>query len=207
MSDSTSVAQFMCPECIQGKCVNCDGVAGIGDDDFPVACHCKANAHPLRKHYIVVGYDENGEIQKELEPREDLSIKTEGGGQWAIAQSIDTKTRQILSEEWVPLPAFPSGTGFKLPGTPDADPGEVALFIEDGNITGDGIRLRPDAQIVKDFLMDVQVLNTKGEWVPAVPLPIFLWFGRCQCHCGVKRKNRVSYMEHFAYAHILGMAD
>jgi hypothetical protein len=205
------VIRYVCPECISGKCNNCNGIANIDNDNNPVACYCKSNPHPNRLSHADRAYydvDAGESSVLILQPREDLGRRETDGGTWVISQTFNMTTRQIIEEEWVALPGFPANVGgFKLPGTPSADPGEVSLFIEDGNITGEDIRLRPDAQIVKDFLMDVQVRNPKGEWVPAVPMPIFLWFGRCQCHCGKKRWTRVSYMEHYAYAHILGMED
>lgn len=70
-------------------------------------------------------------------------------------------------------------------------------------------RVRPEASVIED-LFDVQVQNPDGNWVPAVPMPIFLrpfWLKRVQCHCGRKLWNRQRYQEHYAYAHILGMGN
>lgn len=181
---------YVCPECIQGKCNNCSGVANIAKDDTYIPCNCKANAHPHRTHGA----------------REALGEKFENGTQWVITQSISLNDRRIYREEWVPLPGLPSAFA-EEDMTPEADPGELAFTVEDGRPYGEDIRLRPDAQINKDFLMDVEVKNDRGEWVPAIPTPIFLAFGRVQCHCGKKRRNKLSYMEHFSYSHILGMDD
>lgn len=50
-----------------------------------------------------------------------------------------------------------------------------------------------------------RVQNARGEWVPAIPLPHYLAFGRVRCDCGRKFRNQGRYREHFAYAHTLGM--
>ena len=71
---------------------------------------------------------------------------------------------------------------------------------------GPSYRLRPDAEILND-LQDVEILNSNGEWVPAVPMGIQRGMGVVQCHCGKYRLGNQRYMEHYAYAHILGMAD
>lgn len=48
--------------------------------------------------------------------------------------------------------------------------------------------------------------NDRGEWVPAIPLPMFLGFGRVQCDCGKRVFGRRRYREHFALSHVLGIA-
>lgn len=45
--------------------------------------------------------------------------------------------------------------------------------------------------------------NQRGEWVPAIPEPLFLAFGRVRCDCGAKYRNRNRYREHYALTHIL----
>lgn len=53
---------------------------------------------------------------------------------------------------------------------------------------------------------DIHVLNLRGEWVPAIPLPLFLAFGRVECgKCDERFRNKRRYQEHYAYVHILGM--
>lgn len=48
--------------------------------------------------------------------------------------------------------------------------------------------------------------NVRGEWVPAVPLPIYLPLWRCGCpECGRKFWRLGSYHGHYAYVHILGL--
>lgn len=48
--------------------------------------------------------------------------------------------------------------------------------------------------------------NNRGEWVPAIPEPYFLLFGRTRCECGEKIKSRQRYREHYALVHILGLS-
>lgn len=91
---------------------------------------------------------------------------------------------------------------------PPNEPGlEEAAFPELFFDKGRGIRVKPDVTIIRD-LMDVQVQNKNGEWVPAVPTPIFGAFGkRVRCYCKKWYPNTKRYQEHYAYAHILGMED
>lgn len=62
------------------------------------------------------------------------------------------------------------------------------------------------------------MLNARGEYVPAIPQPywertksllldLVLWRSGyvCVCECGEKRPNFISYSEHYAYAHVMGM--
>lgn len=65
-------------------------------------------------------------------------------------------------------------------------------------------RLAPQRELITD-LMDVEVMNSDGEWVPMIPLPLYLPFWLKQCHCGKRFWTKQSYMEHYAYRHILGM--
>lgn len=54
---------------------------------------------------------------------------------------------------------------------------------------------------------DLQTQNKRGEWVPAVPLPLYLSWHRYQCGCGKATFWTIEgYRGHFAYAHILGMS-
>ena len=46
--------------------------------------------------------------------------------------------------------------------------------------------------------------NSRGEWVPAIPLPYRLAFGRRRCECGRKFLGDEAYRGHYAYRHILG---
>lgn len=50
--------------------------------------------------------------------------------------------------------------------------------------------------------------NDRGEWVPAIPLPLFVGFRlrKCRCECGQTFPNKLRYREHFALAHILGLS-
>lgn len=56
---------------------------------------------------------------------------------------------------------------------------------------------------------DVQACNKRGEYVPAVPEPLYVgWrLKKCQCDCGEVFKTRREYRGHYAYAHILGMEE
>lgn len=49
-----------------------------------------------------------------------------------------------------------------------------------------------------------QAQNKRGEWVPAIPLPLYAW-GRKWCGCGRPFWTEDGYRGHYAYAHILGM--
>lgn len=49
--------------------------------------------------------------------------------------------------------------------------------------------------------------NERGEWVPAIPEPYFLAFGRVRCDCGETRWSKRSYREHYALAHVLGVSS
>ena len=55
--------------------------------------------------------------------------------------------------------------------------------------------------------MTVTAQNDRGQWVPAIPEPLFVGFRlrKCRCDCGDLRPNRQSYREHYALAHILGL--
>lgn len=45
--------------------------------------------------------------------------------------------------------------------------------------------------------------NSKGQWVPSIPLPYYLAFGRVRCDCGSKFRNEDIYKGHYALRHIL----
>lgn len=68
------------------------------------------------------------------------------------------------------------------------------------------VRLRPQSEVIRD-LRDLEVLNSKGEWVPIVPMALHEFFGIITCLCGKRRFGEMRYQEHYAYAHILGMED
>ncbi len=55
--------------------------------------------------------------------------------------------------------------------------------------------------------MNVRCQNTRGEWVPAVPLPLFVTLRRKECPCGERFWTMRGYLGHYAYAHILGMEE
>lgn len=49
--------------------------------------------------------------------------------------------------------------------------------------------------------------NRRGEWVPAIPEPLFVGLGlrRCRCDCGRTFRDRETYRGHYALVHILGL--
>lgn len=51
----------------------------------------------------------------------------------------------------------------------------------------------------------VSVLNERGEWVPAIPLPHFGM--RKACDCGRRFWTLNGYRGHYALEHILGLSD
>lgn len=57
-------------------------------------------------------------------------------------------------------------------------------------------------------MLQAQTQNDRGEWVPAIPEPLFVGFRlrKCRCDCGEVRKSRESYREHYALAHVLGLS-
>lgn len=50
--------------------------------------------------------------------------------------------------------------------------------------------------------------NDCGEYVPAIPEPLFVgWrLRRCRCDCGETFKDRMAYRGHYALVHILAMS-
>jgi hypothetical protein len=51
--------------------------------------------------------------------------------------------------------------------------------------------------------MSIQARNSRGEWVPAIPLP---FYGvRKRCDCGAKFWTASGYKGHYALEHILGL--
>ena len=45
--------------------------------------------------------------------------------------------------------------------------------------------------------------NARGEWVPAIPLPLFVWPHRHRCECGRSSWTMSGYRGHYAESHIL----
>lgn len=60
---------------------------------------------------------------------------------------------------------------------------------------------------MKDFSRHVQTQNARGEWVPSIPRPYYLFVGRVRCECGEKFRNEKIYDGHYALEHILGMYE
>ncbi len=55
------------------------------------------------------------------------------------------------------------------------------------------------------MLNNVSAKNKRGEWVPAIEVPYYLAFGRCECRCGKRFWSEKRYREHYALEHILGL--
>lgn len=53
--------------------------------------------------------------------------------------------------------------------------------------------------------------NDRGEWVPAIPYALTRPFGAKRRHlcqyCGEVRWSELSYREHYALAHVMGMSS
>lgn len=179
--------KIMCPECYAGKHHNCDGVGGIDPHQEAVVeipCGCMIAPHPHRRE---------GE-------KEDLGQVVVDGILYLRSQQVDNRTREITQERLDPSP------GIGAPSfVPEEDPGVLGEAFPELDDDGPGPRLKADASLIPD-LYDVEVQNHHGEWVPMVPMPIHIGFGIKQCHCGVYRLGKRRYQEHYAYAHILGMA-
>ena len=49
----------------------------------------------------------------------------------------------------------------------------------------------------------ISTTNRRGEWVPAIPLPLYAR-GRKWCHCGEGFWTARGYRGHYALVHVLG---
>jgi hypothetical protein len=47
--------------------------------------------------------------------------------------------------------------------------------------------------------------NLRGEWVPAIPLPLYVLL-RKRCRCGRKFWTMEGYQGHYALCHVLALA-
>lgn len=45
--------------------------------------------------------------------------------------------------------------------------------------------------------------NADGEWVPSIPLPLYMWPHRNRCRCGRWFWTEAGYRGHYALAHII----
>jgi len=52
--------------------------------------------------------------------------------------------------------------------------------------------------------MDVKALNERGQWVPSIPLPLYILL-RCRCECGRAFWTAAGYRGHYALTHVLGL--
>lgn len=50
----------------------------------------------------------------------------------------------------------------------------------------------------------VSAQNKRGEWVTAIPLPLYLPFGLKRCDCKRRFWTERGYRAHYALVHILG---
>lgn len=50
--------------------------------------------------------------------------------------------------------------------------------------------------------------NLIGQWVPAIPEPLFVgWrLRKCRCACGETFKGRTAYRGHYALVHIMALS-
>jgi len=55
--------------------------------------------------------------------------------------------------------------------------------------------------------MNTQIQNDKGQWVPAIPEPLYEWFDLKKCKCGRMFWTKEGYRAHYALAHILFLGD
>lgn len=175
----------ICPECVQGKHSNCDGIGDIDRFNNPVNCTCKDGAHPHRRPVV----DTQGAVLFD----------------WDEEQNVVSHVPESHNNLLPPLDFD------KPPFVPPIEPGiEEAAFPElfdPTDVTKDReFRVRPDADLLRD-LSDLEIMNPQGVWVPAVPMPIDLGLNFFQCNCGKWRFGKKRYQEHYAYAHILGMED
>ncbi len=55
--------------------------------------------------------------------------------------------------------------------------------------------------------MAVSVQNNRGEWVPAIPLPLLGPGFRKGCSCGRRYWTIDGYRGHYALVHVLALGD
>jgi hypothetical protein len=48
-----------------------------------------------------------------------------------------------------------------------------------------------------------QAQNSRGDWVPAIPLPLFTWPHRHRCECGRSFWTMGGYRGHYALVHVM----
>lgn len=169
----------ICPDCREGKHHNCNGVGNVDAANNPIPCLCTVGDHIHRKPIV----DPQGRVLFDWDGNHYFKVDDSTGVvDFATREEVEEALNQASAEL-----SFPELSDEDLPW--------------DYNF-----RIKPDKEILKD-LMDVEVMNPAGVWVPAVPLPIHLLFGVKQCHCGKRRIGLTRYQEHYAYAHILGMAE
>lgn len=59
--------------------------------------------------------------------------------------------------------------------------------------------------------IEVRTLNRRGEWVEAIPEPLWVGLGLRRARCGKcghtfsGKRNGLRYREHYAYQHVLAL--
>lgn len=55
---------------------------------------------------------------------------------------------------------------------------------------------------------EVRTQNSRGEWVPAIPTPLFVGRGlkRARCDCGRVFGDDEAYRGHYALVHVMGLS-
>lgn len=56
-------------------------------------------------------------------------------------------------------------------------------------------------------MAEIRVLNDRGEWVQAIPLPLFLPVRKQCVWCGVRFLREKAYRGHYALVHILHLRE
>ena len=63
----------------------------------------------------------------------------------------------------------------------------------------------PGRDYREDRIVSMTMQNRRGEWVPAIPEPLWIGFllRHAQCSCGCKFDDDVTYRGHYALEHIV----
>jgi hypothetical protein len=61
----------------------------------------------------------------------------------------------------------------------------------------------PGRSLLRNDTSRTLAQNSRGEWVPAIPLPLFTWLHRHRCACGHSFWTMSGYRGHYALAHVL----
>lgn len=178
--------RLVCPECGTGKHANCNGISDMTDDNQEIQCWCRKAEH---SEVILKEMVETYEQRKQAHTMLNLFV------------SPDPEYPEDFVYMELPQlepPAPPNDPGIRADSFPElVEEGVPKMrFIPNDDFSG----------VIKD-LYDVEVQNSKGEWVPMVPVALHIFMGVHRCLCGSLRLGSKRYQEHYAYAHILGMED